>query len=124
MTYTLYPTTTSFDTSTVTEAVTIVHTQTDTVISNAETTLVHVETTSYIEEPAPTTTTIYDDPSAAVTSTYSDDAPTSTRWIDPEPTRPPWASYDVQSRCWRGDDKEQVPGVLRLTPDQKITLCE
>ncbi|ORY79752.1 peptidase M50B-like-domain-containing protein [Leucosporidium creatinivorum] len=127
VTYTLYPTTTSFDTSTVTEAVTIVETHTNTVTSNDETTLVQVETTTYVEEPEPTTTTFYNDPGSTpdivtATSTYSDDSPTSTQWVDPEPTRPAWAPYDVQSRCWRDDEKERVRGVLRLTPDQKITL--
>lgn len=98
-------------------------------LSDAETTLVQVETTTYVEEPGPATTTLYDDPGSTpeivtATSTYSDEAPTSTRWVDPDPSRPAWAPYDVQSRCWKGDDKERVRGVLRLTPDQKITLCK
>jgi hypothetical protein len=97
------------------------------VISNAETTVVQVDTTTYVEEPSPTITITSDSPAStpgAATSTYSDEAPTTTQPIDTEPSRPPWASEDVQSRCWRGDDRERVRGVLRLTPDQKITLCE
>lgn len=125
--YTIYPTETSFDTSTVTEAITLVQTRTDTIISNEATTVVRVETTTVVEDdPEPTPFPEDPSPSNVVTATSTSDEPepTTTRWIDAEPTRPPWASDEVQSRCWKGDNKEKVPGLFNLTPDQVITLCE